>query len=89
MLRPDYTTRFKKDINVLKKRNTGIDQLKAIMRELIHERQLAAKHADHALKGKWVGCRECHVMPDLLLVYQVKSGMIVFERAGTHSDIFG
>jgi mRNA interferase YafQ len=89
MLTPDYTGKFKKDYKLAIKRNLEIALLDAIISDLINEIPLAAKHKDHALIGNYSGCRECHIKPDWLLIYQVGNGIIVFERTGTHSDLFG
>ena len=89
MLKPDYTNRFKKDYKAALKRNLDIALLNAIMLDLIKEIPLAEKHRDHALTGNYIGYRECHVKPDWLLIYQIGNGIIVFERTGTHSDLFG
>jgi mRNA interferase YafQ len=43
---------------------------------------------DHALVGEWTGCRECHLRPDLLLVYREDSDKLTLMRLGTHSDLF-
>jgi mRNA interferase YafQ len=43
---------------------------------------------DHALKGEFSGRRECHVEPDWLLFYKRGPGVIIFERTGTHADLF-
>ena len=88
MLTPDFTTRFKKDYKLAMKRNLDIALIDAIINDLINEIPLAEKHNDHALVGNYAGCRECHIKPDWLLIYQVGNGMIVFERTGTHSDLF-
>jgi len=88
MLRPDYTSRFKKDYQQAIKRGLNISLVDAVIRDLIGEVPLAAARKDHALSGEYIGCRECHIKPDLLLVYQVGNGVIVFERMGTHSDLF-
>ncbi|MBM9538534.1 type II toxin-antitoxin system YafQ family toxin [Desulfobulbus alkaliphilus] len=45
-------------------------------------------HRDHKLIGNWKGRRECHIESDWLLIYVVESSRIVFERTGTHSDLF-
>ena len=89
MLTPDYTSKFKKDYKLAIKRNLDISLLDAIISDLINEIPLAEKHRDHALIGNYVGCRECHIKSDWLLIYQVGNGIIVFERTGTHSDLFG
>jgi len=49
---------------------------------------LRPKHRDHNLVGNYVGCRECHVEPDWLLIYTVGGDWIRFERTGTHADLF-
>ena len=88
MLKPEYTTKFKRDLKTVQKRNCNIELLKEVIRKLCMEEKLPEKNRDHALSGDWSGCRECHVAPDWLLIYQIGNGMIVFERTGTHSDLF-
>ena len=88
MLKPEYTTKFKKDIKTIEKRNLDIDLLKDIIKKLCLEEPLPSKNKDHNLSGNWSGCRECHISPDWLLIYQIGNGIIVFERTGTHSDLF-
>ena len=88
MLKPDYTNRFKKDYKQAIKRNYDISLIDAVIRDLINEVPLAEKHKDYPLSGNYAGCRECHTKPDWLLIYQVGNGVIVFERTGTHSDLF-
>ena len=68
--------------------------LKRVMLFLIaNDAPLGPEWKDHPLKGEWSGHRECHVGGDFLLIYRAddtagKSGMIVFVRAGTHSELF-
>ena len=88
MLNPDYTNKFKKDYKQAMKRNYDISLIDAVIRDLINEIPLAAKHKDHLLIGDYAGCRECHILPDWLLIYQLSDSIIVFERTGTHSDLF-
>ena len=89
MLQPDFTNKFKKDYKRVIKRNYDISLIDAIISDLINEIPLDAKHKDHPLIGDYAGCRECHILFDWLLIYQVGNGVIVFERTGTHSDLFG
>lgn len=88
MLMPEYTTKFKKDLKTVERRSLDIEQLKDIIRKLCNEEPLLPKNKDHNLSSQWAGCRECHISPDWLLIYQVGNGIIVFERTGTHSDLF-
>lgn len=48
------------------------------------------KYHDHSLCGDYVGCRECHVEPDWLLVYEMMDNVLVLMvyRIGTHSELF-
>lgn len=71
-----------------KARADDMDVLRVTMGQLIHRQRLQRKQKDHALKGEWVGFRECHLSDDWLLVYQIKGNEIFFVRTGTHADIF-
>ena len=60
---------------------------------IANDAPLGPEWLDHPLKGKWSGYRECHIGGDFLLIYEVdekagKGGTIVFNRAGTHADLF-
>ncbi len=64
-----------------------------MINELANERPLDEKFHDHPLKGKHagiVGCRECHIKPDWLLVYKVyKTDLILYLiETNSHSNIF-
>jgi len=60
--------------------------------KLINGKSLGAKHKDHALKGEFKGSRNCHIEPDWILIYtkrgKGKEEALIFERTGTHSDLF-
>ena len=83
------TGRFEKDFKLSLKRGKDISKLKAVMRAIVQEVPLDPRLRDHALKGKkYAERRECHIEPDWLLVYKLEPGSVVFERTGTHSDLF-
>lgn len=90
MLQAKTSNQFKKDFKAAQKRNKDIPKLKIVMRLLVEEKPLESSHRDHALKGEYKGRRECHIEPDWLLVYRIdkKDNVILFERTGTHSDLF-
>ncbi|MDR1186132.1 MAG: type II toxin-antitoxin system YafQ family toxin [Bifidobacteriaceae bacterium] len=88
MLRSDFTNRFKKDYKRAGKRGWDLSLLDEAIRLIVHEQPLPATSLDHSLVGDFAGCRECHLRPDWLLVYQVGNGAVVFERTGSHSDLF-
>ncbi|MGI2027112.1 type II toxin-antitoxin system YafQ family toxin [Endozoicomonas acroporae] len=43
---------------------------------------------DHALVGDWLGFRDCHIKPDLLLIYRIHDRKLQLARIGSHSDLF-
>jgi mRNA interferase YafQ len=88
MLTPTYTKQFERDTKRMKKRGKNIEKLKIIIRSLVAEEPLDDIHRDHKLIGNWKGRRECHIESDWLLIYLVGSDRVVFERTGSHSDLF-
>jgi mRNA interferase YafQ len=57
---------------------------------LANDDPLEPRHRDHDLSGDWQGYRECHIKPDLLLIYR-KTDMetLRLARLGSHSELFG
>ncbi len=88
MLIPVYTTRFEKDLKRMRKRGCKISKIKAAIILLINEKPLEIKMKDHLLKGNFKDRRECHLEPDWLLIYRLDGSRIIFERTGTHADLF-
>lgn len=87
MLSPTYTTQFKKDFKLAKKQQLNTSLLEEIIEKLINEIPLDEKYKDHPLKNNWNGHRECHILPDWLLIYKKTSTEIAFVRTGTHSEL--
>lgn len=87
-LRPARTTAFKKDLERCRKRGYDLNLARVVMGRLIHGETLDPAFNDHALKGEWIGHRECHLKPEWLLIYRIEGDAITFERTGTHSDLF-
>ncbi len=85
------TTAFKKDYKLAMKRGLKISLLEDVVAALAMREPLPEKNKDHALTGNWVGHRECHILPDWLLVYRIEDDVLVLTlaRTGTHSDLFG
>ncbi len=88
MLTPVYTRQFERDLKRMKKRRKNIEKLKIILRSLTEEEDLDPIHRDHKLIGNWLGRRECHIESDWLLIYKIEDDRIIFERTGSHSDLF-
>lgn len=71
-------------------RTTLDDALKPVLVALVTDQSLDARHRDHDLSGDWVGYRECHIKPDLLLIYQkIGDDRLILARLGSHSELFG
>ena len=85
------TAQFRKDYKLAIKRGLKIDLLEDVVAALAMGKTLPEKNKDHALSGNWVEHRECHILPDWLLVYRIEDNVLVLTltRTGTHSDLFG
>ena len=86
-----WTTRFKKDYKLAMKRHMNMDLIDDIIRALSRGEKLPEKNKDHPLTGNWIGHRECHILPDWLLIYRIEDDVLVLTlaRTGSHSDLFG
>jgi mRNA interferase YafQ len=61
-----------------------------ILSALANDEALEPRHRDHELSGTWRGFRECHVRPDLLLIYrQPEADNLQLARLGSHSELCG
>lgn len=94
MLSIRYTGQFKKDFKKVKSQGfseTDKKELKKLIQQLAERKPLDPKYLDHPLKGKgFVGAREFHFRPDLLVVYKVreKDVELLMLRMGSHSELF-
>lgn len=86
----DYTNRFKKDFGIAEKRGKDMENLRRVILELAEGHVLDPSFRDHKLSGVYDGCRERHIEPDWLLVYEILDDVLVLvlNRTGTHSDLF-
>ena len=85
-----WTSKFKKDYKTILKRKLDINLLDEAIRILAKGDTLPPQYNDHSLSGNWNGFRECHIAPDLLLIYTIENNnlVLVLSRTGTHSDLF-
>jgi len=88
MLEILYTTKFKKDYKLIKKRGKDIVKLQKIIKILAVPEKLPESNKDHQLIGNYSDCRECHIEPDWLLIYLIEQDKLTFVRTGSHSDLF-
>ena len=91
MLNLVTTGQFRKDYKRVKKRGYDMKLLESVIDMLLTENILEDRYRDHALVGNYVGFRECHILPDWLLIYAVDKGNLILtaSRTGTHADLFG
>lgn len=88
MYTPIYTKQFEKDIKRAVRRGKNVEKFKLIARTLLAGDPLDPIHRDHKLTGNYEGRRDCHIESDWLLIYKVEDEFVIFERMGTHSDLF-
>jgi mRNA interferase YafQ len=90
MRTPVYTKQFQRDVKRIQRAgNKDMEKLKRVVRALIDGKPLDKSYLAHLLKGDFKDRRECHIAPDWLLVYKLDKKEIVFERTGSHSELFG
>ena len=88
MRRLAQSTSFVRDIKRMKKRGKDIAKLQAVVSLLRRGLPLEPRCRDHALAGEWSPCRDCHIEPDWILIYQTLPDELRLVRTGTHSDFF-
>lgn len=87
-----YTSRFKRDYKREKKSGhhglTFDSEFLSIVNLLASDMPLPARHRDHALTNNWKDHRDCHIKPDLVLIYR-KPDLETLElvRMGSHSEL--
>ena len=84
------SSKFKKDYKLARKRGYDMKLLNDVIAELASGEALPEKYRDHELIGGYAGCRECHITPDWLLIYEIRNDVLILMlyRLGTHSDLF-
>jgi mRNA interferase YafQ len=90
-MRPvEITGRFKRDYKREKRSDATLDTvLRAVLDMLVMDEQLPANLSDHLLSGDWKGYRDCHVKPDVMLIYRKTDEALILARIGSHSELFG
>jgi len=87
------STQFKKDMKRIQKsgrKKSDMTKIKGVIEQLAIPTVLPEKNRDHALSGNYNIYRECHILPDLLLVYlqDEDSQELFLFRIGSHSELF-
>jgi mRNA interferase YafQ len=85
----EYSTQFKKDFKKVTKLSIpDVIEVGRVISKLQHGEILETKHVDHGLTGGWLGYRDCHIKPDLVLIYKIDSQILKLARIGSHSELF-
>lgn len=80
---------FRKDYRKLPSSGKDLSKLAFVIDTLATGEPLAESYRDHVLVGNYLGCRECHISPDWLLIYQTTETELILVRTGSHSELFG
>lgn len=91
MLKIRFRKQFKKDYKrMLKQPGHTAELFQKVLTYLTNEQPLPEKYRDHALTGSYIGFRECHILPDWLLIYKIEAEILTLTltRTGSHSDLF-
>ncbi len=90
-MRPvEITGRFKRDYKREKRSDAALDDVfQPVLNMLVMDEVLPANLSDHSLTGEWKGYRDCHIKPDLVLIYRKTEEALVLARIGSHSELFG
>jgi mRNA interferase YafQ len=90
MYQLDYSSQFKKDFKkIIKLSIPEIIEVGSVIATLQKGNQLESHYGDHLLTGNWAGFRDCHIKPDLVLIYRVHEQALQLARIGSHSELFG
>ena len=86
-----YTSRFKRDYRREKSGALG-KKLNALLKEAIDvlaaDALLPTRYVDHPLVGEWNDHRDCHIRPDLILIYRKPDAeSLELVRLGSHSEL--
>jgi mRNA interferase YafQ len=91
MRKIERTGQFKRDYKrELKGRHRATIEttLMDVLQGLINNQPLPEKHRDHALSGDWSDHRDCHIKPDLVLIYRTPNDEVLqLVRLGSHSEL--
>ena len=85
-----YSAQYRRDYKKAKKQGRDMAPLREVIGLLANDEPLPEKRRDHALQGNWKGYRECHIVPDWLLVYRKSDNgklLLVLARVASHSEL--
>lgn len=90
MLKLSPTNAFKRDFKKIASELASTAEYIEVIYYLTHNLPLPEKYCDHGLSGNWQGFRDCHIKPDLVLIYRIdiEQNLLHLVRLGSHSELF-
>ncbi|MEO7995559.1 MAG: type II toxin-antitoxin system YafQ family toxin [bacterium] len=83
------SAQFRRDLKQEKKRGRDLDRLWLVVELILEDGAIPPpRYRPHMLVGPWAGYYECHIQPDWVMIWRVDSEGPVFERLGTHAELF-
>ena len=85
-----YSSRFKKDLKPYRYDKVVLLELEKVLDFLAAGKTLPEKYKNHSLSGEFKGCFDCHLKPDLILIYKIENAeiLVLLLRIGSHSELF-
>ena len=87
-----FSTKFKKMLKKIQKQNINLEELFVVVDKLANNKELDLKYKNHKLISDkhYKNCYECHIRPDLLLIYQYNDEklLLLLINVGSHSELF-
>lgn len=86
----EFSNAYKKSYKRAEKRGLDMNKLDDVVKIIANGENLPEIYKDYSLNGKYKNCRECHILPDWLLIYRKLEDVLVLYliETGTHSDLF-
>lgn len=88
----DFTSNFKKQHKKIKKQGKDLNKLYEVINKLANGEELEPKYKNHELidDKRYKNCKECHIQPDWLLIYQIQDNQLILLlfATGSHSELF-
>ena len=88
MLEITISNQFKKDFKKYKTNKSITEEFKLFIDLICNQRKLPQKYKEHALIGNYKNYRECHLKPDILIIYKISKINLTLVRIGSHSELF-
>lgn len=88
MLDKKYSTKFKGDLKKYQHNKEILKEFDDVLKILLAQKKLPEKYKDHDLSGNYKGYRECHIKPDVLLVYRTDTQILYLYRISSQSELF-